>query len=98
MYVLLHPGKKQHSHAGKSVDAGKDATDDGSRDQSHLTIEFSGRPLLPLRTGERATHCEHGAATMYHGPLERLVRQHASTFHSAGAHQFQPQDQLPSRP
>jgi len=53
-----------------------------------LTMEFSGRPLLPLRTGERAVHCEHGAATMHHGPLERLVRQHA--FHlSATPHDGQ---------
>jgi hypothetical protein len=38
----------------------------------HLTLLFSGR--LPLRTGERAILCEHGAATMHHGPLQLVVR------------------------
>ena len=42
------------------------------------TIELSGRTLPPLRTGPR-TNCKraHGAATMFHGPLQRTVRAQA---------------------
>src|SRR5437879_470925 len=41
---------------------------------SRLTTELSGRPLPPLRTGERAIHGEHGAPTLLYGPLQRVVR------------------------
>ncbi len=44
----------------------------------HLTIELSGRARYRFRTGERAIYCEHRAATMPHGPLQRVVRQRAS--------------------
>jgi hypothetical protein len=40
----------------------------------HLTIALSGRPLTPLSPGEHTIHCEHGAPTMNHGPLQRVVR------------------------
>jgi len=39
-----------------------------------LTTELSGRSPLPLRTGEHAIYWEHGAPTMIHGPLQRVVR------------------------
>jgi hypothetical protein len=37
-----------------------------------LTTELSGRYETPFRTGEHAIYCEHGAATMTAGPLERI--------------------------
>jgi hypothetical protein len=36
----------------------------------NLTTELSGRTPPPLRTGERTIHCEHGAPTTIHGPLQ----------------------------
>jgi hypothetical protein len=44
---------------------------------SCLTIELSGRARRPFRAGERAIHCEHGAARLTAGPLQRVVRLHA---------------------
>src|SRR5258706_7818569 len=43
-----------------------------------LTTELSGRPQPPLRIGEHAIHCEHDAPTIFHGPLQRVVRRHCS--------------------
>ena len=36
--------------------------------QCNLTIALSGQARRRFRPGERAIHCEHGAATMGHGP------------------------------
>src|SRR5438270_321119 len=39
-----------------------------------LTTQLSGRPRPPLRAAEHAIHCEDGAPTLNHGPLQRVVR------------------------
>src|SRR5436190_12007410 len=42
----------------------------------NLTTELSGRPRPPLCIGEHAIHCEHDAATIRPGPLQRVVSRH----------------------
>ena len=44
-----------------------------------LTTELSGLAWHPFRAGEHAIHCEHGAATLFTGPLQRVFRQHLAS-------------------
>jgi len=53
-----------------------------------LTIQLSGWPPPPLRTGEHAIYCERGALTMNHSPLKRVVRSHLGSVGSGRLRYF----------